>query len=279
MRLSYPGVVPMRLSTRNNIIKSTVVEIAGPCLLKDIREKDDRMAKNHEGSGKEVVPAQKTVQENREAEKIAKATALAEQIIAEAKRQAERILLEAQNENEARRQEFLAQLKKEIMTEAHAEGYNQGLEEAKLETDKILKQAKAYLEMARSVFRDELKKAEKDLLVLCLKICEQILHTSLNISPEKLLPLIRKLALMPQDKEEIKIHISAQDWEWFKTIPDEDKPPYTVIVDESLKMGDVFLECEEGVFDASLKSQLEKIGDYLMEELQHARLDSSGPQN
>jgi flagellar assembly protein FliH len=71
----------------------------------------------------------------------------------------------------------------------------------------------------------------------------------------------------------MRIHLSGKDWEWYKLLPPEDKPPYPVIVDESLKPGDTTLECAEGIFDARIHSQLEKIGQYLFEELDHGGLD------
>ncbi|NLM20962.1 MAG: flagellar assembly protein FliH [Peptococcaceae bacterium] len=275
----------MKLSTRNTVIKSTVVEIASPRLVKSNKESRGCFSGNYTTQETSVLMAEpalkacKQSQENNELEIVSKAAARADEIIAEARQKAEEIILEAQRENEARREEYLTQLRNEIFSQAHDEGYNQGLKEAKEKAEQICKQAKAYLEMAQRVLKQEFDKVDGHLVALCLKICDQILHTALNVDQEKLLNLIRKLTLMPQNKEGIKIHMSAKDWEWYKTIPDEDKPSYAVIVNESLSAGNVFLECEEGAFDASLESQLDKIGNYLLEEFQRARLDDFSSEN
>ena len=275
----------MRLSTRNTVIKSTVVEIVSPRLVKSNKENRGCFSGNYttrESSAIMPEPGLKAceeIQENNELEPVTLAKARADEIIAEAHRKAEEILLEAQKENEARREQYLAQLKDEIFSQAHDEGYKQGLKEAEEKAEQIRKRAKAYLKMAQTVLKQEFDKVDGHLVSLCLKICDQILHTALNVDREKLLNLIRKLTLMPQNKEGIRIHLSAKDWEWYKAIPDEDKPSYAVIVNESLSAGDVFLECEEGVYDASLESQLDKIGNYLLEEFQRARLDDFSPEN
>ena len=257
----------MKLSTRTSIIKNTVVEIISPRLLESPQLENEYLKKGYIGKVTELPEFH--VAEEREVQ----ARIEADNIIAEARKKAEEILQSALQENEIIRNDLKEDVRNEILPLAQAEGYAKGLAEAQGEADRIREQSKAYLELAQTALVDEFHKVDRELIGLCLKICEKVLHTALHVNPEKLLNVIRKLTLMPQEKEGIRIHLSSRDWEWYKVLPVEDKPPYPVIIDESLRAGDTFIECSEGEFDARIDSQLEKMGDYLVEEFQYARLD------
>jgi flagellar assembly protein FliH len=272
----------MRLFIRNTIIKSTVVEIVSPRLLESIRANDEHPLANYPPAAVPEGPAFAESEQDKgrnDYQAAIEAAAEADRIIAAARINAQEIIQAARKESTEKRDEYIEQLRTEIYASAYAEGYAKGLEEAQQEADRITKQAKAYLEMAKTALNDEYHKVDRELIGLCLKICDRVLHTVLNIDQEKLLNVIRSLILMPQEKKGIKLHISDKDWEWFKTISEEDKPSYPVIIDESLKTGHIFIECDEGIFDAGIESQLEKISDYLLEELQYARLDGFSEKN
>lgn len=206
---------------------------------------------------------------------LLKAKEEAEHLITEAKKEANLILQTAQAERDSLKEAMTESIREEVISSAQAEGYEKGLHNAEKEADKIRKQAKNYLQLAQSALMDEFQRVDKELLGLSLKISERITHASLSVEPSRLLNTIRNLTLMPREKTNIKIHISNGDWEWFKILPEEDKPPYTIIVDESLGIGDSFLECEEGVFDGRIDSQLDKIEQFLLEELKNGRLDGA----
>ncbi len=206
---------------------------------------------------------------------LLKAKEEAEHLIAEAKKEAELILQTAQAERDTLKEAMAESIREEVIPSAQAEGYEKGLKNAEKEAEKISKQAKNYLQLAQSALMDEFQRVDKELLSLSVKISERITHATLSVEPSRLLNTIRNLTLMPREKTNIKIHISNGDWEWFKKLPEEDKPPYTIIVDESLGTGDSFLECEEGIFDGRIDSQLDKIEQFLLEELKNGRLDGA----
>jgi len=272
----------MKLSTKTSILKSTVVEIVSPRLLDSPRIENDYIRKNLLPKAPELSlfsMSEGNLILELAREKENRARAEAERLVFDARVRAEEILQTAVKENVKMREDLKKEVRDEVFPVAQSEGYNRGLEEGKAEAEKMRDQAKAYLELAETALMDELKKNDKEIACLCIQICEKILHASLKVDPEILLNNIRSLAIMPQDKEGIRIHLSDKDWEWFKDLPGEDKPPYPVIVDESLKQGDIFLECSEGIIDAGIRSQLEKIGDYLAEEFKRARLDGFGEKN
>ncbi|KUO65609.1 MAG: hypothetical protein APF84_14915 [Gracilibacter sp. BRH_c7a] len=199
----------------------------------------------------------------------------ADHLIAEAQKEAALILQTAQAERDMLKETMTESIREEVFPLAQSEGYEKGLQNAEKEAEKIKKQAKNYLQLAQSALMDEFQRVDKELLSLCLKISERITHSTLSMEPSRLLNVIRNLTLMPREKTNIKIHISNEDWEWFKKLPEEDKPPYAIVIDESLGIGDTFLECEEGIFDGRIDSQLDKIGQFLFEELDNGRLDGT----
>lgn len=199
----------------------------------------------------------------------------AEHLISEARREAEIILETAQAERDTLKDTLVESIREEVIPLAQTEGYETGLKKAEKEAENIRKQAKNYLQLAQSALMDEFQRVDKELLGLSLKISERIIHSTLSAEPSRLLNIIRSLTLMPREKTNMKIHISNGDWEWFKKLPEEDKPPYLIVIDESLGTGDTFLECEEGIFDGRIDSQMDKIEQYLLEELKDGRLDGS----
>lgn len=199
----------------------------------------------------------------------------AEHLIAEARREAEIILQSAQTERDTLKETLTESIREEVIPLAHTEGYEKGLQKAEKEAEKIRKQAKNYLQLAQSALMDEFQRVDKELLNLSVKISERIIHANLSVEPSRLLNVIRNLTLMPREKTNMKIHISNVDWEWLKKLPEEDKPPYTIVIDESLGTGDTFLESEEGIFDGRIDSQMDKIEQFLHEELRNGRLDVS----
>ncbi len=270
----------MKSFTRSTILKSTTVEITSPKLLEGPKPGKDY--KKH--TGLQGIPAEFPVlamlgedlleQALEQDATISKAEVEADRIIAEARKNAEELVRKAHLESENLRKSIEEAVRKEIIPLAHAEGLEKGLKEAEKETAKLKKEAKNYLELARKALKNEYERVDKELISLCLQICERIIYASLSLNPQKLLSMIRNLTIMPREKEGMKLHLSLQDWEWYQDLPDEDKPPYPVIVDESLKAGDSYLECKEGLFDARIKSQLETLEQYLLEELSNGRLDS-----
>lgn len=283
----------MRLSTRSSILKSTSVEISVPRVLEN-----SNLGKEYKKQTLVYgVPAEfsllsipeanpltgqllldkeetNTTQEQEQVQNIiSEAKAQAEQIIADATTKAEELWNTALQQSEELKISTEAAVRAEITPLAYAEGLEQGLKASQEEADKLHSQAKHYLELAQQVLRDEYDKAEQELLHLCLQISSKIINASFRLDSAKLLSVIRNLNLLPREKEGIKIHLSSQDWEWYKELDPEEKPSYGVIIDDSLRVGDAFIECAEGIFDARIDSQLEALEQYLLEELEHGRLD------
>lgn len=263
----------MKSSIKSSILKRTTVEIVSPVLVEgpNLEIIYSKQVPVQEYSGEIAV----LTLSNEESDIIVQAKAEANRIISEARAKAEAILLSAQNDSETMKKTVEESVRSEILPLARAEGYDKGIKEAEEEAGRIRKQASEYLNFAQKALRDEFNRVDKDLINLCIKISERILHATLTVEPTKLLSIIRNLTLLPKERKNIKIYLSNEDWEWYQRLPPENVPPYQVVIDESLKAGDTFLECEEGVFDAGIDSQLGKIEQYLLEESENGRLDSA----
>jgi len=259
----------MKSFIKSSLIKGTVVEIVSPRLLESPQFQKNDIPQTDIPSFAESIPEEA----DRVKEIIARAEKEAENILAEAQKQAEEIIRRTTLENELIQDNLRETIRREKFSEAFEEGYAQGLAQAQAEAQTIIERAHTYLELAQTALADQYHKVDQELVMLSVKIAERLLHSALEVKPERILAIIRNLVLMPQDKTTIKIHLSAEDWEWYREIPDKDKPAYPVIVDESLRPGNTFLECAEGVFEADLESQLQKIEEMLREEFERGKLD------
>lgn len=205
---------------------------------------------------------------------LAEAETHAHEILAEAETRAQEILAQAQTDLDRLRQEVRETVRAEVYPAAQAEGYQAGFEAGEAEGKHLTKNAQQLLQLAQRAFQEEYAKVDGDLLHLAIKIAERLVRSSLTFEPQRLVGIIQALVLLPQERMGWRLHVSAEDALWLEKLPAETKLPCSWIIDESLTAGDCFLECQEGVFDARLEAQLEKLEHLLREELEHGGLES-----
>ena len=198
----------------------------------------------------------------------------AELILAEAEARAQEILAQAQTDLDRLRQEVRETTLAEVYPAAQAEGYQAGYEVGEAEGRRITESAQQLFQLAQRAVQEEYAKVDEDLLHLAIKIAERLVRASLAIEPQRLVGIIQTLALLPQERSDWRLHVSADDALWLEKLPAGTQPPCPWMIDESLNAGDCFLECQEGIFDARLEAQLEKLELTLREELEHGGLES-----
>ncbi len=198
----------------------------------------------------------------------------AELILAEAEARAQEILAQAQTDLDRLRQEVRETTLAEVYPAAQAEGYQAGYEVGEAEGRRITESAQQLFQLAQRAVQEEYAKVDEDLLHLAIKIAERLVRASLAIEPQRLVGIIQTLALLPQERSDWRLHVSADDALWLEKLPAGTQPPCPWMIDESLNVGDCFLECREGIFDARLEAQLEKLELTLREELEHGGLES-----
>ncbi|NMA68382.1 MAG: flagellar assembly protein FliH [Desulfitobacterium sp.] len=296
----------MKLFTRSRIVKRESVEVTSPCLV-ECEFEEFRILSDHLTvvRDKEELTGQKdTFSQLEELEELegARETYLSEareeakEILAEAEElraQGELFLKEAQEEGEKLRQEILAEahkeaekLKEEISQKAYEEGYTLGQEEGykagwqkgEVESKELIAQGQKVLKLAQKAAYGEWNKVDETLLKLSLKVAERIVKAHIQIHPESLIERIRALSLLPEEREDWKLHVSSADYQWLsEKVGDELRIP--LFEDQTLMEGDCFLECGEGIFDASLDILLERCEQLLREELRYGQLAESPSEN
>lgn len=193
--------------------------------------------------------------ENQAAGILQKAQAEAEELLAMAKSNAEKICVEAQ------------QSRAGMFTQARSEGYLEGSEAGRVQAAALTEKAERYAELAKRAFQTEYEKADEDLLHLAVKMAERIVRGGLTAEPDRMLQIIRGLSLLPQEREDWLLHLSAEDAETLQGFSFEGMPDIPWVVDSALKQGDCYLVCQEGLFDARLESQLDRFEQELRKEV------------
>lgn len=201
---------------------------------------------------------------------LAEAKEQAQAIIRQSEQEALAIVERARAEAESYRAEIAAAVRAEVGPQAEAEGYAAGRQQAEAMARAMLDQANRLLDLAHRAVEEEFRKADEPLVRLAVQISERILRSTLSISPQQLLTIIRTLPLFPEERGDWSLHVSAQDASWLGELPAQ--LPCPVVRDETLAPGDCYLESGEGIFDARLESELARLEQILVEELRRGGL-------
>ena len=205
---------------------------------------------------------------------LAEAEARAQEVVAQAEARAQEILAQAQADVGRLRQEVVETAQAEVYPTAQAEGYQVGFKAGESEGKRVTEEANKLFQLAQQAVQEEFAKVDKDLLQLAFKIAERLVRSSLAVEPQRLVEIIRALTLLPQERLGWRLHVASEDAAWLEKLPEGSLPPCPWVMDESLSPGDCFLECQEGVFDARLEAQLDKLEHTLREELENGGLGS-----
>lgn len=273
----------MRLSINGRVVKSYDVEVSTPRIVESqegFRQLGNCLTvisvgeENSSSVNQEYLGWKESSYEE-------EAKAKAAVIIAEAEASAQQILAQAQTELDRLHQEAVKSAQEEIYPAAKADGYNEGWlagvaegkQTGEAEAKRLTEQANQLLQLAQVAAQEEYAKVDEVLLRLALKIAERLVRSSLAVEPQRLLAIIQALTLLPQERQGWRLHVSTSDAQWLEG--SQTTCPW--VMDESLNPGDCFLECQEGIFDARLEAQLDKLEHTLREELEHGSVESVNP--
>ena len=205
----------------------------------------------------------------------AEAQERAAMILAEAELCVQRMLEEAKADVDRLRQEVVEVAQVEVFPAAQEAGYQAGFQVGEAEGKRLAEKANRLFQLAQRAVQEEYSKVDEELLHLAIKIAERIVRASLALEPQRLVAVIQALTLLPQERLGWRLHVAPDDARWLEG----NQPSCPWVVDESLNPGDCFLECQEGIFDARLEAQLDKLEHILREELEHGSvepIDSDG---
>ncbi len=204
----------------------------------------------------------------------AEAQEKAAMILAEAEMCVQTMLKEARADVDRLRQEVVESAQAEVFPAAQEVGYQAGLQAGlqagEAEGKRLAEKANQLFQLAQRAVQEEYSKVDEELLHLAIKIAERIVRASMALEPQRLVAVIQALTLLPQERVGWRLHVAPDDARWLEG----NQPSCPWVMDESLNPGDCFLECQEGIFDARLEAQLDKLEHILREELEHGSVET-----
>jgi flagellar assembly protein FliH len=276
----------MKSFIRGRVVKSCDVEISTPRIVENYEGFQDLETclavlgiglEGHNAASPELLGGVGTTFVTEAKEKaamiLAEANGKAAMILTEAEISAQEIRAQAQTEADRLRKDVVETARAEVFPKAQAEGYQAGRQAGEAEGKRAFQDAKQLFQLAQRAVQEEYAKVDKDLLHLAIKIAERLVRSSLAIEPGRLVDVIQALTLLPQERLGWRLHVAPDDARWLEG--NQPPCPCPWVIDESLSFGDCFLECQEGVFDARLEAQLDKLEHTLREELQHGGVEST----
>ncbi|MDR3270228.1 MAG: flagellar assembly protein FliH [Peptococcaceae bacterium] len=216
-------------------------------------------------------------------EGLAKANKMADQIVAqaesdaaillqEAREKADLLLQQARDEAEQLREQVREQARQEFYPQFQELGYQDGLQAVQEELQGTLRQAGQALALAQRTVEVEFAQKDEVLLHLARKMAERILRAALEVEPARILQIVRTLCLMPQERTGWQMHVAPADAPVLSEITASGYLVADWVVDEKLQSGDCYLVCHEGLFDARMETQLDRLEQELKEELRKEAL-------
>ena len=265
----------MRLSINGRVVKSYDVAVSTPRMVERNEEFQQLGAfltvLSVDEESQNSVNSPRLEQPTDRANPIeAEAKERAVMILAEAENRAQKILEEARADFDRLRQEVVDTARTEVYPAAQAEGYQAGIKAGEAEGKRLAEKANQLFQLAQHAVQEEYAKVDEDLLKLTIKIAERIVRSTMAVEPRRLVAIIQALTLLPQERVGWRLHVALEDSRWLEG---DDQSPCPWVIDGSLNPGDCFLECQEGIFDARLEAQLDKLEHTLREELEHGSVE------
>lgn len=281
----------MNSFTKHKVVKSYAVEVSGPCLV-DCQFEEFEVLTEHltvlastAGLDEELVEGRRDHGAwivDQAADTLQRAEQEAGAILSKARQEAEQMieqmLREAEAEIAQRREALETSVRAEVLPNAREEGFQAGLAQGEAIIRARQQETERLIRLAEAAVRAEYARVDEELLHLAVRMAERIVRGTLGVQPQRLLDIARSLAVMPQEREHMMLHVAPEDGAWLSSLESEMLPcPW--VADDSLASGECFLECEEGIFTARLEDQLEKLEKSLREELKYGGVESTNPQS
>ena len=193
----------------------------------------------------------------------------AQETLAKARSEAEKIKRKAQQEGE--------KIKEKARIEGFAQGREQGLTEGKLKGEESYKSALA--ETWRVIeaignFYQNLKKANEAIMVkLALTMAERVVLHEVNHSPEAIIAAFKAAMDVLDNMHEVVLRAHPDDIAQLESVRPEitsqsnGAAKVTITPDPGLAKGDLVVETESGLIDATLKKRLQAVAEAIDEEL------------
>jgi len=199
--------------------------------------------------------------EEAEEREIARARAVAEEIIQKARATAEKITEEAREQARLQAQE----LAQEAREEGYQDGYQSALAEAGQKARAIREEAVKVLEQARGIWRDSLDSMEEEIVLLAREIAEKILATQLTLNPEMILAIARESLELARNREQVVLYVNPCQidlaCEYRQELQQVLLPEAAlhIIADADVEPGGCRVETEDSKIDATLPARWQAV--------------------
>ncbi len=184
-----------------------------------------------------------------------------------------------QEQKEMEWEELTARKAREAEDSGFKSGYDAGMQQVQLEMHENKLQIESIVGKAYEKKNAIIKSAEPFLLSLSTAIAKKALKKELEINPEAMLEMVRFTLNKVQDKGEIVLHVSPEDYVNLSPLVNELEKQ--IDVNASLKISPVhdlesgagLLHTPSGSYDISINSQLSEIKNQLLALFEETMLD------
>ncbi len=206
------------------------------------------------------------------AAEIEKKRAEAEELLEQAKTESQIIRTEAKAEAERMKSLARSQAeaeKERIREEARSQGYDQGMEQAKAQEDKLTARYQEKEKELEDFYCRQMEELEPKFVDAITSIYEHIFHVELGSYREILTHLIASTLRKLESSREFLIHVSREDYPFVNMQKKQLSAVVTsdsldVVEDMALHKNDCLIETEGGIFDCGLDTELTELRQRLV---------------
>ena len=167
-----------------------------------------------------------------------------------------------------------------IREQARTEGYAAGIAEGAAATQALIDKLESQIAECESEIQSFLDTIEPQLLKLCLEAVEKITRHEIKTDPRVVLRAIRSCLRKVKDTDEVRVRLSPDQVAHVRAEREEllmiaeGVRTVNIIDDRRVSPGGCIVESAIGDFDATVETQLERVEQRIMETLHN---DRDGP--
>jgi len=183
------------------------------------------------------------------------------------------IIQQANLEAEQIREKSLAeaeQLRKNTFEQAKQEGYQAGLEEARVANEKLQKELEEQKKRLLDEYRVKIEEIEPDLVNAITGVYEHIFAVDLSERREILMHLVKNTLIQMEGVRKFLLRISHEDYPYLSMQKKElvsgtgvALENIDIVEDFSMKRGQCIIETEGGIFDCGFGTHLDRLRNEL----------------
>lgn len=184
-------------------------------------------------------------------------------------------LLQEMNEEITQQRKNWENEKKDLIKQAHDEGYQNGFKLGEQESinqyTELINNANRMIDQATMDYHMTLEQSEEMIVTLAIHIAEKIIQQKITENPEIFLPIVSTAIKELKDQTKVSIYLHPVNYEFVLQQKQElvdlldGDAKLSLYIDQDLKENDCMIEHPLGQIDASVDTQLHQIRNALQE--------------